>query len=1148
LAVHFNNPRAIRGAGRQYKVEGNRSARTAVMAARPERLLHQLCQLTAPPASDPALLDRYVRDHDEAAFAALVERHGPLVWNVCRRVLGHAQDAEDAFQAAFLVLARKAGSIRPREALAAWLHGVAYRVACKARARRRPVVAAQEPADPRPDPLDELTARELLLILDEEVQRLPAAYRLPLVLCCLEGRTRDETARLLGWTPGSVKGRLERGRALLQARLARRGLAFSAVLASGAASAPRVPAALIRAAQASLIEAGEVSAGAAALADGVLRSLAAAQVKLGAALLLTAGVFAAGAGVAHQALTEPLVRDDAAADGPPVAVSPRPRVPASPPTDHYGDPLPAGALARLGTVRWRMDPGGVDCLIVVPDGKTLITANRRYGVSLWDVVTGKVTRRIPSDAGHRQQWLDAYGAVALAADGRTAAFSSADGVLHVVAIPTGRERQSCRGHQGRVTEAALSADGRILVSRGADHTLRVWDAAAGKELRRMALRQTPAMQGEPREIALSPDGRTLAWVGDEDDPSIHLAEALTGKETFCLSERQGDHRRLAFAPDGRKLLATGDLGPGHVWDVATGRSTFSWPRPPRSGRLLLSADFAPDGKTLVITDSGVALRLVDSTTGRELWSVPWRMMSTDAEKHAFTPDGKTLFAAWFEPIICRYDTSSGRRLYAPGELPGRFRQLAFGADGRSVYTLSDDAFHAQTGNSVLREWGAATGKELRRHQYAMRFGLLSPDGRWLAADRNGMVQMIETATGKETWPAATSRGEQPLLFSDDGRSLVLDDGRNIILRAAAGGKELRRIAVPSRQGFLHCEQGGRYLLGCEWTADVRKKSPVHVWDIATGREWSTFTVPGESLLTELSPDGRMLAVQMPPREGLAAPMLAIELRETATGQTRVVIERCNNSPAICCFSPDGSLLLVLEGSVIRFHDVRDGRAVLRLEEAHGIVGRFAFSPDGRKMLTYRWSAALVWDWPALRARCKPVPPERRGVSPPVRLLWSELAHADAARAYRALWALVANPEQSVPLLRENLRPAGAADARRTERWLRDLDSDDFSTRQQAAEALARLGDAAEPALRRALKVTPSAEVRRRVEQLLAKLDWRATPERLRLWRAIEALEHIDTPEARQVLKALAAGAAEAGLTQEAQAALARLEQRSAASH
>src|SRR5262249_49158433 len=145
---------------------------------------------------------------------------------------GNECDAEDAFQATFLVLTRKAAAIHPPSSLPAWLHGVAHSLALKhrqAQKRRqnretRNAQATEAPSSP--DPLDQLTAREMLQVLDEELQRLRESYRLPLILCWLEGRTQDEAADVLGWTPDSVRGRLHRGRALLHARLARRGLAL----------------------------------------------------------------------------------------------------------------------------------------------------------------------------------------------------------------------------------------------------------------------------------------------------------------------------------------------------------------------------------------------------------------------------------------------------------------------------------------------------------------------------------------------------------------------------------------------------------------------------------------------------------------------------------------------------------------------------------------------------------------------------------------------------------------------------------------------------------------------------------------------------------------------------------------------------------
>src|SRR5215213_2828837 len=178
--------------------------------------------------TDGQLLARFAAHRDEGAFAALLQRHGSLVYGVCRSVLRHEQDAEDAFQATFLVLARKAGSIRRPEAVAGWLYEVAHHVAARAQAaaaRRRTQERKATPMPPA-DPTLDMTLRDLHRVLHRELRRLPEKYRLPLVLCYLEGLSHEAAAAQLGWSRGMFRGRLDRGREHLRRRLAARGLAL----------------------------------------------------------------------------------------------------------------------------------------------------------------------------------------------------------------------------------------------------------------------------------------------------------------------------------------------------------------------------------------------------------------------------------------------------------------------------------------------------------------------------------------------------------------------------------------------------------------------------------------------------------------------------------------------------------------------------------------------------------------------------------------------------------------------------------------------------------------------------------------------------------------------------------------------------------
>ena len=231
---------------------------------------------------DALNLDRFVASGDPDAFAALAFRHGPMVFGVCHRVLRNQHDAEDAFQATLLVLARKAGYVSKRASLASWLYGVAFRTACNASAGivRRRVHESQAPCSGQPAGPDAAWS-ELRFILDEELNRLPERYRAPLVLCYLEGKTNEEAAAQLGWTKGTVSGRLARARDRLRRRLTRRGLTLSAgmlVGLFGVGTAPAaVPGTLLNAtcqAAASCAAGKAALAGpAAALAEGVIHAM-----------------------------------------------------------------------------------------------------------------------------------------------------------------------------------------------------------------------------------------------------------------------------------------------------------------------------------------------------------------------------------------------------------------------------------------------------------------------------------------------------------------------------------------------------------------------------------------------------------------------------------------------------------------------------------------------------------------------------------------------------------------------------------------------------------------------------------------------------------------------------------------------------------
>jgi RNA polymerase sigma factor (sigma-70 family) len=264
--------------------------------------------------SDGQLLQRFVRHQDEAAFTLLVGRHARMVWGVCSRVLHDSHAAEDAFQATFVVLLRKAGSIAHGERLASWLYGVALRVAQKARVQAARRLAHQKEMRDMPDqvPTDATTWHELSAVLDGEVRSLPARYREPMVLCYLKGLSNEEAARQLGCPEGTLRSWLTRAREMLRQRLQRRGLvlpgaALASLLAENAASAA-VPAGLVDSTLTlthTLLVTGQLglkSAAVATLSRGVLKDMVLIKVKIAAAVLAATVALAGSGWFVQQAL------------------------------------------------------------------------------------------------------------------------------------------------------------------------------------------------------------------------------------------------------------------------------------------------------------------------------------------------------------------------------------------------------------------------------------------------------------------------------------------------------------------------------------------------------------------------------------------------------------------------------------------------------------------------------------------------------------------------------------------------------------------------------------------------------------------------------------------------------------------------------
>jgi dipeptidyl aminopeptidase/acylaminoacyl peptidase len=397
----------------------------------------------------------------------------------------------------------------------------------------------------------------------------------------------------------------------------------------------------------------------------------------------------------------------------------------------------------------------------------------------------------------------------------------------------------------------------------------------------------------------------------------------------------------------------------------------------------------------------------------------------------------------------------------------------------------------------------------------------SPDGKHLAcggretADNAGAdIRLYEFATGKLV---RAFRGQQrridALTFSPDGKTLF-------------------------SQGPLPRPKGTKQAGG--------DPNVVRVWDVATGKErWDVATgkerrSPLDGWVVvglALSPDGRTLA---------HANGSAITLRETATGGERASLTGHTGDVRGFAISPDGRTLASAgEDGTVRLWDLPSGKEVGRLEghdeEGHDEVLAVAFSPDGKTLVSGGLDKnAHIWDVSKITGRSR-VSAERSQAD--LEADWKDLG-GDAAAGYAALGRLVSSPQSAVPFLGKQLQGAEPVDAKRIERLIGELADDDFQTREQATKDLEAMGDRAAPALRKALASDPSPEARRRLGELLARVDGGSlSAETVREVRAVEALEAIGSPEARQLLDKLAAGPAGTRLTEEAKASADRLAKR-----
>lgn len=1110
--------------------------------------------------SDAVLLERFVQHREESAFATLVARHGAMVLRSCLRVLGDGHEAEDAFQATFLVLARKAHTLRRPDALPGFLHSVARRVALKAQTKalihpsgiRLPV----DLPDAGSNPLTRLTVRELLTVLDEEVACLPKAQRSAVVLCCLEGRTQEEAARLLGWTSGSLRGHLERGRNRLQARLHRRGIALSAALSVAAVSGGETASALLVQNTVRAALGGSIRSSSTVLAQSVLQTMIVSKLAGTAAVVLTIALatFAAITWVSRVPVEEP--PEDKTSAVP--VVRKNAETSKAPASDRYGDPLPPHAVARLGTVRYRHD-WTIFTSAISLDGRLLAGASGK-SVQIWDAQTGRTLHRL-SMPGLRPDVL----ALAFSPDGKTlASYEEAAveprikgrierrGKLRITDVATGKTlRQFDRAkYTGRtrsigIKYLAFLADGKqILLRDEREAVVRLLDTESGQEVRAFRCQEE-----QLQSFAHSPDGQLLVVGGQTG--ILQLWEIASGKERFARKKHADSCVALAFSPDS-KLLASGDKnGIAHLWDIATGKIAHTLDakidQGPGQHLGIGSLSFAPDGKTLLSSHRDWAV-YSDVATGQEIGRIP----NEPSRALRYFPGGKMLVAGgdnqWGrgDNMFRFFDLETGKPCRNFDGLGASVEALAYSADGK--YIAANDG--GNTAPPELRVWEVNSGRvvlqNITRGTVHMTNLAFSPKSDTLAAAHWNTITLWDWKTGKprRTLPNYQAAPVGSLAFSTDGAKLACagqDDSIRVWDLASATELLHFHLGVKTQHPIqvrdLSFSSDLRLAAYGGWDADM-----IRFWDLSTGKECKNIPRGGRGLINvTFSPDGRTL---LEVSEG-GHKML---LWEVVTGQLRRTVPLSSFPHWDVVFSPDGRRIAVSQDAPggmrsagnlpsIWVIDLANNSSPAKLCGHDGTINVLKFSPDSRMLASGSSdTTVLLWDIAGLRLDTSPAPltPGQRAAC------WNDLA-GDAERAYDAIWKLV-NDTGGLQLFREKVKPAQVpADAKLVGQLLAELDSDQFTVRSKAQEQLAKLGTAAETQLRNALSRKTSLELLKRVELLLATIE----SERVRTQRAIETLELIDTASARRLLQTLASGPADAWLTREARESLSRLSQRPA---